>query len=294
MRLTIWAVLILGICSCTAVDSDTNPESEALVSSNNTSTRSDPGLQRVEPFAIFDNVYYIGIGWVPAYLIDTGNGLIMIDALYGDFVDTAIQDIRGLGFDPQDLEYVLVTHGHFDHVGGAGQLQQQFGTQVVMTEPDWQLAEASRGSSAQVVNRDVVIHDGDEIVLGNTTVRFYVTPGHTAGVLSFEFVVRDGELEHRAFTFGGVGLNFEGVERTESYLRSVQRIKELAQANPIEVNLANHPAMGRLFERRDLLAGRAPGEPHPFVDAAGYLSWLDELGQNGEVKLTKERAEVGR
>ena len=52
--------------------------------------------------------------------------------------------------------------------------------------------------------------------------------------------------------------------------------------------------MGRLFERRDLLAGRAPGEPHPFVDAAGYLSWLDELGQNGEVKLTEERAEVGR
>ena len=72
-------------------------------------------------------MYYIGIGWVSAYLVDTGDGLIMIDALYGDFVDTAIEDIKGLGFDPEDLEYILVTHGHFDHVGGAGEFQQQFG-----------------------------------------------------------------------------------------------------------------------------------------------------------------------
>jgi hypothetical protein len=52
--------------------------------------------------------------------------------------------------------------------------------------------------------------------------------------------------------------------------------------------------MGRLFERRDLLAERAPGEPHAFVDATGYLSWLDELRENGEVKLDDERVEVGR
>jgi len=69
----------------------------------------------------------------------------MIDALYGDFVDTAIEDIKGLGFDPEDLEYILVTHGHFDHVGGAGELQQQFGAQVVMTEADWELTEAPLG-----------------------------------------------------------------------------------------------------------------------------------------------------
>ena len=131
-------------------------------------------------------MYYIGIGWVSAYLVDTGDGLIMIDALYGDFVDTAIEDIKGLGFDPEDLEYILVTHGHFDHVGGAGEFQQQFGAQVVMTEADWELTEAFFGSSEQALVRDVVVSDGDEIVLGNTTVRFYVRSGHTAGVLSLE------------------------------------------------------------------------------------------------------------
>lgn len=116
-------------------------------------------------------MYYIGIGWVSAYLVDTGDGLIMIDALYGDFVDTAIEDIKGLGFDP---------------VGGAGEFQQQFGAEVVMTEADWELMEAFFGSSEQALVRDVVVSDGDEIVLGNTTVRFYVRPGHTAGVLSLE------------------------------------------------------------------------------------------------------------
>jgi metallo-beta-lactamase class B len=294
MRLTIWVVFTLGVCACTAGDSDTGALPEASVTSTNRSARSDPALQRVEPFSIFDNVYYIGIGWVSAYLVDTGDGLIMIDALYDDFVDTAIEDIKGLGFDPEDPEYILVTHGHFDHVGGAGELQHQFGAQVVMTEADWELTEASLGPSEQALVWDMVATDGDEIVVGNTTVHFYVTPGHTPGVLSLELAVRDGETEHRAFTFGGVGLNLEGVERTEVYLRSVRRIQELAQAKPIEVNLANHPGMGRLFERRDLLAERAPGEPHPFVDATGYLSWLDELRENGEVKLGDERAEVGR
>jgi len=141
----------------------------------------------------------------------------------------------------------------------------------------------------------MVIADGDTLQLGDTEIRFYVTPGHTEGVLSMEFPLRDGGEEHRAFVFGGVGLNFKGVHRTNLYLDSVARIRRLAaeENNPIEVNITNHAEMGRIFERAEQLASREPSDPHPFVDPRGFLDWLAELQRNAEHKLTVERELAG-
>ena len=260
---------------------------------------NDPATQRVEPFQIFDNLYYIGIEWVSCYLLATTDGLILIDALYGDHIDTAIDGIRALGFDPADVKYVLATHGHYDHAGGAARFQETYGARVGMTEADWELAQAPPGDprfEMDVPVHDVVFADGDTLELGDTEVRFYVTPGHTEGVLSMEFPVRDGGAEHRAFVFGGVGLNFEGVHRTNLYLESVARIQRLAaeDGNPIEVNISNHASMGRVFERAEQLASRADGDPHPFVDPEGYVAWLSELQTSAEEKLAEEKLVVER
>ena len=75
----------------------------------------DPKQQYVQPFQIFDNVYYVGIDWVAAYLIDTGDGLVLIDPLYGKWINVLERNIRQLGFDPADTKYLINTHGHFDH-----------------------------------------------------------------------------------------------------------------------------------------------------------------------------------
>lgn len=259
---------------------------------------NDPVAQRVEPFRIFDNLHYVGIQWVSCYLLVTTDGLILIDALYGDHIDTALDGIRAMGHDPADLKYVLVTHGHFDHVGGAARLQETYGARVGMTEADWELAEAPPSNPEWEIDvpvRDMVIADGDTLELGDTELRFYVTPGHTEGVLSMEFPVRDDGEEHRAFLFGGVGLNFEGVHRTNLYLDSVARIQRLAvdEGNPIDVNLSNHASMGRIFERAEALASRADGDRHPFVDPEGYVAWLAELQKNAEEKLVVERELAG-
>ncbi len=260
--------------------------------------RNDPAAQRVEPFQIFDNLYYVGIDWVSCYLLVTTDGLILIGSLYGDFIDNAIDGIRAVGFDPSDLKYVLVTHGHFDHVGGAARFQEAYGARVGMTEADWELAEQPPSDPRYEIDvpvHDMVIADGDTLQLGDTEIRFYVTPGHTEGVLSMEFPVRDGGEEHRAFVFGGVGLNFEGVHRTNLYLDSVARIGRLAaeEGNPIDVNISNHASMGRIFERAEQLASRGEGDPHPFVDPQGFVDWLAELQRNAGEKLAVERELAG-
>ncbi len=241
------------------------------------------------PFRIFDDVYYVGTDWVSAYLIATEDGLILIDALYGEFTDRAVEGIRRLGFVPGDVRYVLVTHGHYDHAGGARRLQETLGARVGMTAADWALVESGRESKEhpfEPPRRDLVLRDGDAITLGGTTVNVRVTPGHTPGVLSLEFPVRDGDHTHRAFVFGGIGLNFSGEARTRQYIESVRRIRAL---EGIEVNLTNHPGSERIFERAAVLAARGPGEPHPFVSRDDFVAWLENLESRARRKLEEER-----
>lgn len=249
----------------------------------------DRELQYVEPFKIFDNVYYVGIDWVAAYLLVTSEGLILIDSLYGKWVGTLAQNLRKLGFDPSDVKYVINTHGHFDHAGGSAYFQNS-GARIVATERDWQIMEADPELAqfyAPIPKRDIVANDADAIVLGDTRVDLFNTPGHTEGVLTLRYTVHDGARSHTAITLGGVGLNFSGVARTETYIRSYERLQSLQQG--VAVSLPNHAAMANVFERRDALASRAPGAPHPFVDAAGYRQSLEQFIVNAKVKLKAEK-----
>ena len=136
------------------------------------------------------------------------------------------------------------------------------------------------------LKRDWVIHDGDSLVLGNTTVHLFQTPGHTPGTLSMDFHLRDGKFIYKAFMFGGVGLNFDGVARTEMYLKSVDRIMQMKD---IQVNISNHPGPGKIFEKAALLTGRKTGDTHPFVAPHEFEEWLVMLRKNALVKLEEEK-----
>ncbi len=247
--------------------------------------------QNVRPFWIFDNVAYVGIDWVAAYVLRTGDGLILIDSLYGKWVPALERNLRVLGLNPKDVKYVLTTHGHFDHAGGATYFQRRYGLKVVMSESDWALAAEAPELpyfAFDLPAQDIVAKDGDVITLGDTTVSIVSTPGHTPGAISFRYNVRDGEQTHQAITLGGVGLNFGGVERTEMYIQSYERLQ--AAAEGIAVSLPNHATMGRVFERRDLLRNRKAGEPHPFVDANGYRADIARFIAAAKGKLEKEKA----
>lgn len=238
-----------------------------------------PPAETREPFQVFDNLYYVGDETVSAWILQTTEGLIMLDAMFANSVDVALDKVQQMGLDPEDIRYLFVSHSHGDHAGGAPRVKEVSGARVGMARADWELITA--------MPPDLIVDDGDEITLGDTTVRFYVTPGHTPGVLSMQFPVRDGRDTYRAFMFGGVGLNFSGVDRTQMYLGSVARLKAMSG---IQVNIGNHPTMGDIFQRAGRLASRRPGDPHPFVDPGAFTSWLDGLEVNGRAKLEEERA----
>jgi metallo-beta-lactamase class B len=259
----------------------------------------DAKAQTVEPYRAFDNVYYVGVCWVSAWLVKTSDGAVLLDTLHDPFGDLLISNIRKVGVDPADIKYVLMTHGHFDHVGGAYKLKPLTKARFVMTEKGWdeaiQAAQSSQGTPRQwtMIEKDLVVKDGDVISVGDTTFGVYETPGHTFGTASYSFPVRDGARYYQAFTVGGLGLNaIEGSRQVEAYIASVTRILQLAQrqTDPITVHLTTHPFSNGLTESAQKLTTRGPGDPHPLVDPAGFIGQLETLRKGAEERLVIERS----
>ena len=247
---------------------------------------NDEALQRsTEPFKVFDNLYYVGIHWVASYLLVTDEGLILIDSLHTPYIEDGVEHIRQLGFDPADIEYVIGTHGHFDHMGGHAHYQRNFGARAGLTAADWKRAQTDIGNEfdMEVADVDMVIQDGEMLALGDQTMKFHITPGHTEGVLSMEFTVRDGEDEYRAAIFGGGGAQGNDFWKNQTVLGNIRRYQLLAaQSPPVQVRLPTHPpgadGAGGLHQR---LLDRGPPDPHPFVDDPSvFVDYLDQAEAN--------------
>lgn len=260
----------------------------------------DAALQTIEPYRAFDNVYYVGICWVSAWLITSPSGHVLIDTLYGPYTDTMLDNIRRLGFEPNDIRQVVVTHGHFDHAGGAAKLKSKLpNARFAMTSQGWREAAESATQSASrpdrwtMIERDQVLTDGQILKVGGVTLQAFETPGHTMGTASFAFDAFDDGKRYRAFTVGGLGLNaIKGPEQVAAFIASLQRIRSLTEdkKDPVTVHLTTHPFSNGLTESKALLKIRKPGDEHPLVDPKGFQKQLDALQAGAEQRLSIERA----
>lgn len=258
----------------------------------------DVAHNKVEPFKAFDNVYYVGICWVSAWLITSPKGHVLIDTLYEPFTGQMLGHIRALGFDPKDIKLVVVTHGHFDHAAGIAQLKAELapGTRFAMTKEGWhegaETAASKRPFPWMMIEPDIVLSDGQTVIGGDISIQAFETPGHTMGTASFAFDARDGARTYRAFTVGGLGLNsIRGPDQVEAFIASLKRIRGLTRdsARPVDLHLTTHGFLTGLNEAKDLLKTRKSADPHPLVDLPGFRKQLDDLQAAAEKRLIVER-----
>lgn len=243
---------------------------------------------------VFDNLYFVGYSvtaWVPgpsAWAVTTSDGIILIDALYGYSVEDEIVDgLKKLGLDPAEIKYVIVSHGHGDHSGGAKYLQDHFGARVILSAADWDLLDRGRGTKPK---RDMVATDSQKLTLGDTTVMMYLTPGHTPGSISTLVLVKDAGRPHLAAAWGGTAFNYS---RTpfETYATSAERFRDIVEKAGADVIISNHPEYDGSHAKLAALAARNPGDPHPYVigrDAAkGFMTVAFECATVGLLRTAQ-------
>jgi metallo-beta-lactamase class B len=217
-----------------------------------------------EPVRVFDNFYWFGQTEYSAWAVTTSAGIIVIDTLFDYSVeDEVVTGMKKIGLDPANIKYVLVSHGHGDHSGGAKFLQEHFRPRVFLSAEDWDLLERSNGTRPA---RDMIVTDGQKLTLGETTLTMYITPGHTAGTVSTLIPVRDGRTPHLVAEWGGTligGLRSESGFQT--YINSAERFRDIAAKAGADVIVSNHTNYDGSKIKLPAIASRKPGDPHPYV-----------------------------
>lgn len=227
-----------------------------------------PWYGRILPFRIFGNTYFIGTYQVSSHLIDTGDGLIMIDTGFMKTAYLMLDSIYRLGFDPQDIKYIINTHWHDDHTEATAAFADLTGAKTLIGREDAEKA-------AQFFTPDILVDEGDTLTLGNTTIHFLHTPGHTKGTLSFFYNVEENGKTYRVGSFGGAGtitmhrgaFDFEGCR--EAYQASVDRLKK----EKVDVFIGNHSWNNDTYGRSLKVAA---GDANAFVGNDIWLSFLEE------------------
>jgi metallo-beta-lactamase class B len=245
-----------------------------------------------EPAKVFDNLYFVGTKFHSSWALTSRDGIILIDTLYDYASEEAIVGgLTKLGLDPAAVKYVIVSHAHRDHVGGAKLMQERFGARIVMGGPDWDAVEKSVNQFPDgKPKRDIVATDDQAITLGDTSVRLVLTPGHTPGTLSMLFEVKDGGRPLTVAYSGGTAFNFvNDVSHFDTYIASQRKMAERAGSRNATVLMSNHSEFDNAVTKIKLLAARKAGEPHPFDLGAEavqrYFKVMDECAQAARLKL---------
>jgi metallo-beta-lactamase class B len=260
----------------------------------------DSWNQPQDPFRVHGNTWYVGTKGLSSILIESDEGLILIDGGLPQSAALIEANIRNLGFDAHDVKAILVSHAHYDHVGGLAALQRLTGANVYasqaalrplttgrLVEDDPQYVADSDEGSFPPVRQVVAVDDGEVVTVGSIDVRAVHTPGHTRGSTTwtwqscalntcYDVVYADSLTAVSAqgfkFTSSGVG---------DEIAASAGKVGDL----DCDILLTPHPfffGMDEKLERID--------QGNPFVNNVGCLLYAESSLQWLEQRLQAERS----
>jgi metallo-beta-lactamase class B len=255
--------------------------------------------QPVEPYRIVGNVYYVGASDITSYLITTPEGDILIDGGYVETAPMIEANIKKLGFRLQDVKILLSSHAHFDHAGGLAELKAATGAKFAAMDRDAPLlARGGKGDflfedseTFPPIQADRILHDGDTVTLGGTTLTAHLTPGHTMGNTTWTMKAKEGDRTYDVVfapsttVLPGVKLtsNPKYPEIAEDYAKTFRVLKSL----PCDVFLASHASFYHGLEKADRL--RKGAKENPFIDPQGYQDYVAWSEKAYQEQLQQER-----
>lgn len=261
-------------------------------------TLGTPEQQRkaFPPHKIIGNIYYVGTEIQAAFLITTPAGHILVNTNFEGTVPLLREAVETLGFRFADIKIVLGSHAHGDHMEGDALVKQLTGAQVMAMEQDVPALERMRpGGKPHPIDR--VLHDGDEVSLGGTTLSAHLTAGHTAGDTTWTMRAEEGGRSYSVVILGGMGVT-QGqplataaglTSLAEDYIRSFKLLRSI----PCDVPLGSHASMYNMAQKYARLE-KKPKEPNPFIDREGYIEELDARERVFNIRLDEQKKQASK
>ena len=220
------------------------------------------------PHKIIGNIYYVGTRTLSSFLIVTPQGNILIDSTYERNVPVIKKSVEQLGLKFSDIKILLGNHAHGDHQEGDAMVKRLTGAQVmVMAEDVPALKSIKPGGQEHPI--DKILHDGESVTLGGTTLVAHLTAGHTPGSTTWTMKARDGGKTYDVVF--GCSLR-PPATLTPAIVEEFNRSFKVVRSLPCDVPLGDHPAEYKLQAK---YAKLQKGGPSPFIDKAGCLDEAD-------------------
>ena len=253
------------------------------------------------PFRIAGNLYYVGSKDLASYLIVTPKGLILINSSLQSSVPLIQKSVAQLGFRFSDIKILLISHAHYDHCGGSARVKQLTGAKYEVMDADVPVVESGGRDDFQYANDksmhfppthvDRILHDGDTVSLGGTTLTAHLTPGHTKGTTTWTLEEpQDGRMMHVVIV-GSPNVNpgYKLVDN-KAYPQIASDYKhgfDVLRSLPCDIFLGAH---GEYFGLVGKYARWKAGDHDAFVDPAGYKAYILNREQAFEAELHRQQA----
>jgi metallo-beta-lactamase class B len=279
----IWVLLALMSCTGTAA------------------AQNDPSwTETFPPFRIAGNLYYVGSKGLANYLIATPQGHILINSDLEANVPLIRASVEKLGFKFSDIKILLISHAHWDHDAGSAVIKQLTGARYMVMEADVPVVESGGKRDFQYGSTpaslypptkvDRVLHDGDEVKLGDAVLVAHLTPGHTKGCTTWTMKVQEGGKTFDVVIVGSPNVNagYKLVGNTlypkiaEDYERTFRVLKSL----PCDYFLGAH---GSYFDMETKYAQSQAGLSTAFIDRDGYQKYVAERERAFRAELRRQR-----
>lgn len=248
----------------------------------------------LEPTKVFDNLYCIGSRSVVTWVLKTSEGIILIDSMWDNRdAQLIIDGMKKLNLNPEEIKYIIITHGHGDHYGGAQFIKDNYKAKIAMSQIDYNFMNnvkcGANGPRSPKCLVDIKIKDRQKIQLGDTTVNIIDTPGHTPGCISLIFPVKQNGKVYNVAQWGGLGVPND-LEAKIDYRKSIDYFEKYVQAQQVSVEITAHLFCENGYSNLEIVRNRKCTEENPFIiGQAGIKNYFNNLRKEVADKISEQK-----